>query len=896
VGSGAVADDPALSASSASSAPTATVLLTDIEDSTNLWERHPFEMEAVVNQHDDLVASVVTGRGKVVKSTGDGSLAVFEDAPDAIAAAVEMQRAIPTLHWPGIGMLRVRIGMDTGVCRFSRRDVLGRPPNLAARLQSAGHGAQVLASHATASASSGRLPNDIELRDLGPFLMRGFDAPIRVHQVVAPGMRDDFPPLRAPAPGLDDLPPDDFELFGRDVIIDDVSDMLTSRRLVTLWGPAGVGKTSVAARVARAARRRFDDGMWFVDLSSVDDAPSAWRALVAAMHAQPASDEDARATALRCLRPARAALVLDNCEAALDGVREVVEDVLATCRTTHVLTTSRQPLDTESELAIEIEPLPTPADADRRPAELLAYPSVQLFVSRLAASRPGFVLDETTADAVAGSCRRADGLPLALDLAAARATVTGLTLEPALPEQLQSALSRTFAALSTDEMRLFVRLATFSGAFTRELARAIAPFADNIDGAIDRLVHMAVVQRDASDIDRYRVLMPMREFCWDRLEADEQRAASVAHAMVMVARAEHHREVLCSAQQPTAAAAVASEFAEYRSALACLLDDGAIEEAARLVVALFQHCLFHPRPEGQAWARTVTERITGAEPFAAELFGAAALGAWYSADMRAALDFGSRSLDAAAAAGGSTIWARTALVNAHGYAGDLDAVVPHFLALVDESHRSTNPYWRVSGFGYEAISLSMFGQYESALQRAEQAIALARDLGNGDALHWAFHALGRALIGRDPVGACEAYEQAMAFAREVDSRFCVGLDLVEWVDIKRALGELALARAGADDLLGLLAVSGNRSQLSQALRQAGLVLAAIDQPEVAAIALLARRGLPSMPTGADTAVADEQVLTRLQADIGASFPRLRVRAMALSEPTLIDLCRTSLAP
>jgi predicted ATPase/class 3 adenylate cyclase len=894
LGSGAASD---CAAPTATLAPTATVLLTDIEDSTSLWERYPSEMEAVVNQHDDLVASIVAARrGRIVKSTGDGSLAVFEDAPDAVAAAVEIQRTIPTLQWPGIGMLRVRIGMDTGVCRFSRRDVLGRPPNLAARLQSAGHGAQVLASHATATASVGGLADDVELRDLGPFLMRGFDAPVRVHQVVAAGMRDDFPPLRAPAPGLDDLPPDDFELFGRDGIIDDLSTTLSGRRLVTLWGPAGVGKTSIAARVARAARRRFDDGMWFVDLSSVADAPGAWQALVAAMHAQPASGEDARATALRCLRPARAAVILDNCETALDGVRELVEDVLSTCRTTHVLTTSRQPLGTESELPIEIEPLPTPTEADRRPADLLAFPSVQLFVARLTASRPWFVLDETTADAVAGLCRRADGLPLALDLAAARATVTGLTVETALPEQLQSALSRTFAALSTDEMRLFVRLATFSGPFTRELARAIAPFAGNVDGALDRLVHMAVVQRETSDVDRYRLLMPMREFCWDRLDAREQQAAASAHALVMVGRAEHHRGGLRSAMQATAVEAVASEFTEYRAALGCLLGNGAYDEAARLVVALFQYCLFQPRPEGQSWARTVSEHLTGAEPFAAEIFGAAALGAWYGGDMRAALDLGSRSLDAADAAGGATIWARTALLNAHGYAGDLDAVVPHFLALVDESHRSPDPYWQISGFAYEAISLSMFGQSRSALERAERAIGLARDLGNGDALHWAFHALGRALVEQDPVGSCEAYEQAMAFARQVGSGFCVGLDLVEWVDIKRRLGELALARAGADDLLGLLAVSGNRSQLSQALRQAGLVLAAIGQPEVAAIALLARRGLPAMPTGADTAVADEQVLAQLEADIGDSFPRLRVRARALSEPSLIDLCRTSLAP
>ena len=189
----------------------------------------------------------------------------------------------------------------------------------------------------------------------------------------------------------------------------------------------------------------------------------------------------------------------------------------------------------------------------------------------------------------------------------------------------------------------------------------------------------------------------------------------------------------------------------------------------------------------------------------------------------------------------------------------------------------------------------MFGRHGQALERAERAVGLARELGNPDALHWAFHALGRALATHDPVGACEAYEQAMSAAREVDSRFNAGLDLVEWVDIQRRLGELQFARAGAGDLLDLLAVSGNRSQLSQALRQAGLVLAAGGQSEVAAIALLARRGLPAMPTGVDSAADDEQILAELSNDVGEAYPRLRVRARALTEPAVIDLCRSALA-
>ena len=198
MGSGAVVEEPA---PSAAAAVTATVLLTDIADSTHLWERHPDEMELVVNQHHDLVASAVTARhGRVIKSTGDGVLALFEEAAEAVGSAIEIQRTIPTLHWPAVDVLSVRIGVDTGICRLGRGDVLGRPPNLAARLQSSGHGAQILVSDATAVACAGRLPDGVGLRDLGSFLMRGFDTPIRVHQAEARGLVDSFPPLRAPSP------------------------------------------------------------------------------------------------------------------------------------------------------------------------------------------------------------------------------------------------------------------------------------------------------------------------------------------------------------------------------------------------------------------------------------------------------------------------------------------------------------------------------------------------------------------------------------------------------------------------------------------------------------------------------------------------------------------------
>jgi hypothetical protein len=238
--------------------------------------------------------------------------------------------------------------------------------------------------------------------------------------------------------------------------------------------------------------------------------------------------------------------------------------------------------------------------------------------------------------------------------------------------------------------------------------------------------------------------------------------------------------------------------------------------------------------------------------------------------------------------------ARTALVNAYGYTGDLTALVPHYLALVKGLRESREVYWRVNGLGYEAVSLSMSGRTAEAGRRANEAIALARQNRNPECLHWGFYALGRVLAPTDPRAACEAFEQSMRSSRSVSTNFNVGLALVEWVALKRQLGETELAVSGLLDLLDMLAVSGNRSQMSQTLREVGLLLADADRHSEAALALLARRGLPSMPTGGFADVEEAPRLAELAVALEAEWTRLEVRAAALSEPELIALCRTEL--
>jgi predicted ATPase/class 3 adenylate cyclase len=882
----------------------ATVLLTDIQDSTWLWERHPDEMEVVVPEHHELVGTAVDRHGgTVITSTGDGVLAVFDDAVTAVHAAIEIQRVVAARTWPGIGELHIRIGLHSGPCKLTNGDIIGRSPNLAARLQSAGHGGQILLSGDTAAECAGRLGADPELVDLGRYLIRGFDQPVAVYTVATEGLRIDFPPLRTDYCGIDDLPPDESELVGRDELITEIERRLGAHRLVTLWGPAGVGKTRLAVRVAAAARRPFRDGIRFVDLATVRDPAAVSEALAAALRAQPVAGEAPLDTATRALGAASVLVVLDNCEQVLAGVRTLVAEIVTRCRAARVLTTSREPLALTGESTLEVRPLAVPAEHVRTTAELDGVASVRLFVSRAAASNPAFALTPDNAATVAAICRATDGVPLAVELAAARVGVVGLGghspagrggLEvPALASMSES-MMRTVATLTADELELCSRVAVFNGPFTAELARGVATNPETVGRSLDRLVRTAMVQTDP-DTGNYRVLAPVREFAWARLDEVARSETSWAHARLMLTEAATASAGMRTDAEVAAVARTRSQFADHRAALYWLLEHGATHDAAALVSNLFTFCLFQPQPEGQQWARMLADRLTGDEPMAADVIGAAAIGAWFAGDTVSAVEIAKRAVAVADVNGGSAWWARVALVDALGYAGDFTSLQPHYLALVAECRAGTDPYRRIYGIGLEAISLAMFGRVDDGVRRAEQAVSQARRLRNPECVHWAFYSLGRVLAPSDVVGATEAFEQAMRAAREVGSRFNVGLGLVEWVGIKRRSGEQTMAVAGTLDLLDLLAVSGNRSQLSQALREAGTLLADAGHHETAALSLLARRGMPTMPTRADASGDDSGRLAELEQRLGRQWARVRVRASALTEPELIALCRDELA-
>jgi predicted ATPase/class 3 adenylate cyclase len=892
-----------------------SVLFVDIDDATELWDRYPDAMQLAVREQRDLVSHVVADRaGRVVAVFGDGVCAVFMDAVGAVHAAIDVQRALKARNFTGVGQLSARVGVATGRCRFGPDEIYGRPVTIATGLQMAAHGGQVLICDDTARRCRQGLEAGAELTDLGRHQVPGVREELGVQAL---SIGDSAPPSRflRESPLLYvDLPHETTPLIGRDRLVLDAMSAVRDERLVTLWGPGGVGKSRVAQRVARRVRRPFHDGVLHVDLSALRHAADVADVVLAAFPGLAEANESSLTALLRMLTPMRLLVVLENCEHVLDAVRTLVMPLLAHCPWVHVLTTSRQALGLPDERRIPLPPLDVPAP-DTPLDELGRNAAVVLFVAYARRVNPEFALTSDNAPLVGELCRRTGGLPLALELAAARLDVDPLEVlahpEPASAvvggdleagadartATVAGSLWWSYGLLTDDDQALFSALGVFAGAFTRDAATAVfgASRGRPTEEAIDRLVRCALVDRDPSDERRLRLLEPVREFARARLSKEAHAGLRQRRADVMLRRAEELGPRVRGADEASACAELRAEFFDHRQAMAWFLDEGEVEKAARLVVALFQFCHFQLLGEVYEWAAQIAQLLDDEAELAGEVCGAAALGAWFAGDAERAISLGERALGAGIRSPGrSQFWALLALVDAHAYVGTMRAGARHFRDLVEAGRRSDDLFWQINSIGYEAVGLSLFGREIEARARADEAVGLASRLGNPDCMHWALYSLGRAIRTSEPEAASEAFAQAMAATRLTGSNWNRSLDLIEWVELRRRLGDLAGATYGALELLTLLVGSGNRSQLSQTFREAACLLTVAGEIELAVTIFLARSRLPAMPAGIDQSAADDEVLASLEAAARNAAPRIKVRAQSIADHDLIVMCRSGL--
>jgi predicted ATPase/DNA-binding SARP family transcriptional activator len=708
-------------------------------------------------------------------------------------------------------------------------------------------------------------------------------------------------------------------LVGRDELVAEVSALSGRHRLVTLLGIGGVGKTSVARRVAECAdNERFPDGIRFVELAVATSGQSLAEVILGELRSHRRTGESDLDAVVRALCSFRALLVLDNCEHVLGAVRHLAARLLAECPTVHLLATSREPLGLPGERRVPVPPLEVPS-AGLAAEQLADFTAVRLFVERARAIDAGFTLTEENAEIVAEVTRYLGGVPLSLELAAARLDVevvselqtSGMaplsrrlelmTRPDARTGSVWGSLQWSADLLEPPELAVFRSIGVFAGSFTREMAHRVFPMAEEFDRSFDRLVRASLLSRDVNTPNRFRLLEPVREFARSLLTSQERDRLDQEHRSLMMARARTLGRQLMTADEKAACDSMRVDLPDYRVVMAGLLDTGEVELAAELLVDLFQFCQFQLVPEGNLWASELARRLEDHMPLAAEVSGAAALGAWFEGNIDEAIRLGERSVGLAAAVGnGPPMWALLALVDSLAYAGRVDDLVPRFVALAASSRASPEPFWRINGLGYEAISWLVLGDRAAALVRSEEALRQARRLGNPDCLHWALHCHGRVLIDSDDVeGAAVAFEEAIAVTREVGSRWTLSLNLLEWARAKRRLGDVAAAAQAMHQLLGLLRESGNRSQLAAALGDVGRILADLGEAEAAAFALFARADLPDLRVevggGAVAEIDDEELLYRLSHSLGpAELAGLRIRAGGMPGYRVIALCRAAL--
>ncbi|MEA2520253.1 MAG: hypothetical protein QOF49_2333 [Chloroflexota bacterium] len=613
-----------------------TFLLTDIAGSTRLWEEHADAMGAALATHDDLLRSAITSSGGVVvKTMGDGMLAVFDQPSDALKAAILAQRSLRDASWAETGPLRVRMALHTGTAESREGDFFGQALNRDARILAIGHGGQILLSAMAALLAREGRPAGVELLDLGSHRLRDLDRPEQVFQVAVADLPRDFPPLRSLSTRRSNLPVPLTSFVGRERELVEVDRLLERARLVTLIGTGGTGKTRLMIEVASRAVSRFDDGVWLAELASLGDpgeiGPEIARALgVGELPGRPALDVVAEFVATKNLL-----LVLDNAEHLIDGVARVAERLLAGAPGVRILTTSREALAVPGEAVVQVPSLscPVPASPRESPAEgpvdlaeAEATEAVQLFAERAGAVLPSFKVTAANVAAVADICRRLDGIPLAIELAAGRVSAmspeeiaSGLGdrfrlltggRRTAVPRQqtLHALIDWSWDLLTDDDRRLLRRLSIFVGGWTVPAAARVAGDPEASDGTMDaldgltRLVDrsLVIVERGATTT-RYRMLETIRQYAREQLiRSGEAADVAARHLRFFGAMADAAAAPLRGPAMVDSLDRLDGEIENLGAALEWALE-AEPETAIRMAVAMLDYWIARvPSPDNQA--------------------------------------------------------------------------------------------------------------------------------------------------------------------------------------------------------------------------------------------------------------------------------------------------------
>jgi len=795
-----------------------TFLFTDIEGSSRLWEQEAERMGRALTQHDARArAAVGDHRGRVVKMTGDGMHAVFDDPLDAVAAAVQLQLS---LEAPQDGLaLRIRCGLHAGVSERRDNDYFGAAVNRAARIMNAAHGGQVLLSQAIASLIAGRLPAGLALRDLGRLKLRDLASPEHVHQIVHPALRSDFPALRSLEALPNNLPQQMTPFVGRVRELDEIKALLARSRLVTLFGSGGLGKTRLSLQAAADVLDEYPDGVWLVELAPLRDARLVPQAVASVLGVMEEPGHPVVEALEKFVADRRILIVLDNCEHLVHACADIAARLLRVGSHLRILASSREPLRTAGEITYPVPSLAVP-EADRKftvPA-LMTFESAHLFVERAAAARSTFRVTPENVGAVAEICRNLDGIPLALELAAARVRTmsvddivarlgdrlrllkSGDRTASLRQQTLRASIDWSYDLLSEPERALLARLAVFAGGWTLDAAEAVgatakAEAADVVD-LLGALAEKSLVEIDPSGA-RYRLLETVRQYAHERLdERPDATEAGDRHLSFYLAMAESASAQLTGPEQGAWLARLDVERENLLAAHAwCTRDEGNAEAGLRLVSAVKLYLI-------NRGLLTLLHRIT------VEALGRRAAQTRSLARCRALHTAGQ--------------------LDCHmGRYGEALVYLKESLAIareIDDKRRATAVL--------QALALALLGSGDNAAARAhlEEAIEFARALDDKHQLAGALNGLGQIYRGEGTLDAAEPiYLDVLAIAREMGDReiVCVALlnlamvsigrhradrvpaMLLEVLDVAEELGSKPAGQSAVEVCAGLAAASAD---------------------------------------------------------------------------------------
>jgi predicted ATPase/class 3 adenylate cyclase len=830
-----------------------TFLFSDIEGSTQLWERQPLQMEDALERHDRIMrAAIEARRGYVFSTAGDAFAAAFTWAQDAVSAAADAQLALSTERWPPETQLRVRIGVHTGESQERGGDYFGATLNRAARIMSAANGGQVFLSAVTHELVAERLDGDFRLIDVGEHRLKDVRRPERLYQLSGGDLEEVGLPPRTATGVPGNLPTLLRPFVGRQRELAELGDLLERSRLVSIVGAPGCGKTRLAIEAASLRSAVRAGSSWIADLTAEHESTGVAEAVARAVDVSPEASVPPEQAVADALRDRPAVLVLDNCEGALEAVGRLATQLLQTCPELLIVATSRERLGLATEQVFALSPMSTNA------GEHGEADAVALFVERaLAHGARGDVL-ERNRGAIVELCEHLDGLPLAIELAAARTR----SLEPSqLLERLgqrfrlltpgrratgegryrtvRDAIDWSYGLLDEHERELFDWLGVFSGAFEpRDAAAVTGSGADELDVIDDLagLVERSLVVSDSSLPLGFRMLETLRVYARERLRDRGQEAVALhRHARWFATKAREVRASLVGPNHVERVDRLVQQAADYRGAATWALAQDEPALAVELVSLYCGSSYYRVGYDALSWLGPSPESLTSADrPGSVELLGLLARSARFGGDAERADTLARRSVNLDS--GPESAQAQSQLALAAAARGEIAEGIRWAEGVIEVSEAGHDDLGILLGSLILGPLLASDGRIDEAIGVADRLLALGMDRESEHARGWAHLVHGSTLSVQDPLTAREHLDTALALGRAEKNRYLESNALLAKLDLMLVAERPAeAAQAALDTLDELDEASDNGFFVRILLGELATYLARLEQPAAVAV-------------------------------------------------------------